>query len=388
MYKVLTGLLTLALALGLVGCGSDSEGNPAAGGAAGAGGTGGSSGALTFALTRVELNQSVPKPLFDKGQPVTSTVPALADRPGLLRIFYDAQGDVSQKLEITVAIGSQTVTQMRQAKAGNSLAADLTTTLNVDLLGVHLPAGEQPFSVDVKIAGSDATLARFPATGTTPLKLEKTGTMDLVLLLFQYDADGSGRTPNLDAAARMKIGAAQQALFPVAAVNVSVAGPIPWAQTVSATGQGWSGLMTEVQQARSAAAVPDNTFYLGLVQPAADHEAWCANGCIRSMASQPKNFDPGSQFGVGVYAPGADVNYSWVLGSAHGRMTAGCASGSADPAFPHKNGQIGGYGYDSVGQVLYPSTTSDFMTECATPHWVSDYTFTALYDRWRLILGS
>ncbi len=48
----------------------------------------------------------------------------------------------------------------------------------------------------------------------------------------------------------------------------------------------------------------------------------------------------------------------------------------ADEAFPHHNGAIGVWGYDSrAGGALVPPDMPDLMTYCGPPAWVSDYSF-------------
>jgi hypothetical protein len=51
-----------------------------------------------------------------------------------------------------------------------------------------------------------------------------------------------------------------------------------------------------------------------------------------------------------------------------------------DPSYPHSGGSIGEWGYDLIRGELVEPSTADFMGYC-DPSWVSDYTYTALFNR-------
>ena len=77
------------------------------------------------------------------------------------------------------------------------------------------------------------------------------------------------------------------------------------------------------------------------------------------------------------------------IGHAHGREHVNCGQGldpnSIDNAYPHAGNTIGSWGWDIVGGgLINPGTYTDFMGYCDS-QWISDYNFTAMFNRGNLI---
>jgi hypothetical protein len=75
------------------------------------------------------------------------------------------------------------------------------------------------------------------------------------------------------------------------------------------------------------------------------------------------------------------------IGHAHGRKHAPCGNaGGVDPAYPYPNGVIQSWGYSIATKSLKPPNFFDQMSYC-TPAWQSDYTYAALLERIRAVVG-
>ena len=76
------------------------------------------------------------------------------------------------------------------------------------------------------------------------------------------------------------------------------------------------------------------------------------------------------------------------IGHNHGRAHAPCgAAAGPDPEFPYRGGTIGGWGYDERRRGLVRPNAFDFMGYCQ-PRWISDYNYTALWERIIAVNGS
>ena len=94
---------------------------------------------------------------------------------------------------------------------------------------------------------------------------------------------------------------------------------------------------------------------------------------------------------VGVGYPGEDSanTAAHEVGHAHGREHAPCGGAQGvDPQFPYSGGVIGSWGYDILAKTfLSPTKGHDMMSYCPN-EWVSDYTYSALFDRIAALNGN
>lgn len=84
----------------------------------------------------------------------------------------------------------------------------------------------------------------------------------------------------------------------------------------------------------------------------------------------------------------ASVTQDWTIahevGHNFGLMHAPCGAPDVDPEFPYPFGLIGQWGFDIPNEELFhPLLTLDLMGYCAGPRWISDYHFDKAL-RWRL----
>ncbi|MEZ4374701.1 MAG: M66 family metalloprotease [Polyangiaceae bacterium] len=401
----LIGVVTLGV-LASVGCSSDggNTDNQAAGGQGGAGGatggTAGSGGATAMvhaaqgvSIQEVAIYQGVKRSLMVGGQAMDSDVPLIAGRDALVRVFYAtdsayAGAEVTARLNLA---GGDPI-EVKATLGGASTDAELETTLNFQVPGARI--GENlDWSVEILEDGdgADNPDARFPAEGSSPLAVEgKANTFRIILAPFRYNADGSGRLPNLDETQVKKITDRIKSLYPVSEVETRVRDVTEWSGALGPDGSGWQQLGITLAGFRNSDGEGDDVYYYGIFNPADSFFGYCGSGCLLGVTLLNNNPpETGSAFlrlalGVGFETYAASTA-AHELGHAHGREHVLCGPGldpsSVDKNYPHDGKTIGVWGYDiTSGELRDPAKYSDIMGYCNTQH-ISDYNYRALFER-------
>lgn len=216
------------------------------------------------------------------------------------------------------------------------------------------------------------------------------GALRVVLVPFAYAADGSSRVPALGAAELERFRARLLGLFPVSAVELSVHDVVPFAGAMDSSGGGWSALGFELFKLRQAEAPREDTYYFGVVNPAASLDAYCDGACLVGLTvwndapQETGKVELRLAVGVGFPEVAAD-SAAHELGHAHGLRHAPCGSAvepsTIDARFPHADGGIGVTGYDIASGARIPAEgATDLMGYCAK-RWISDYHFAKLLQR-------
>jgi hypothetical protein len=378
---------------------SSSSGNGAvgAGGAgAGAGGAGTGAGINTqdllpsdaVSITSIDLYQGVRRPLMANGAAASSNVPIVAQREALMRIGYTAT--TTTTVTAVVTIGANNPILVQATVGGSSTTSDLNSTINVTIPPDQMAPGAS-YSVELlespELTTGTNPASTYPAEGQEAMQVTDVGTLKVVLIPIAYGADGSNRVPNPQAGNyRSKF----ESLYPVADVEIQVAGTFQWNSSVSANGSGWGSLLDAIANYRQQAGAAYNEHYYGIFMPTASFSSYCQGGCVAGLsylADAPGDAWARAGIGVGFPGGGSTDTAAHEVGHQNGREHAPCQVNDADPFYPHSGGTIGEWGYDLVrGELINPST-SDFMGYC-NPTWVSDYTYRALFDRLTAINGS
>lgn len=412
-------LLTSVIALHLA-CGSSDEstqgGGGGASGASGAGGGGGGStaatvGAAGVTVTRVDLYQGLRQTLMRDGAAQPLTLPLVQGRASMMRVFFrtDASYDgqpVVARLSVEGAPPQELSFALPQNTESNE--AEYFTTLNFQIPGEQVGA-TLPWRVDVlQDHGAEHAAARYPAQGFEGTNVEgQPNKFRVMMVPFRYDADGSGRVPDVSAEQVKRFRDRFFTLYPVSDVEVTVHDPVPTSVTLSPNGNGWQSVGFQLAQLRSSEGIPDDVYLYGFFDPAASLLSFCgAGGCLLGVTllnNSPPDVGsvslrlalgvgftenlPGS---TGALKLGIDTNTAadtaaHELGHAHGRRHSPCAPGNqiqdVDPAYPHPGARIGEWGFDLVAQYLYPPDQwTDIMGYCSK-QFVSDFTYRALYER-------
>ncbi len=367
------------------------------GGAGGTGGGGQEHLAAGVELTEIALYQGVKRSLVVSGEQVDSDVPIIAGRDGLVRVFYQTDasydgGTVTARLHLA---GGEPL-EVQGTLQGASAEADADSTLNFTIPGDRI-GEELSFAVEVLALGpgADHAGARFPTEGSASVVVEgEPNQLRVVLAPFRYNADGSGRLPNLEEAQVEAIRARLLALYPVSDVSIRVREPHDWASALDPNGDGWQNAGFTLAGFRSTDGESEDVYYYGIFNPRDSFVDYCRTGCLLGVTllndSPPDVGNPFLRLALGVgYENYAASTAAHELGHAHGRAHVNCGPGvdprSIDASYPHAGTTIGTWGYDiTTGALKDPAEFSDIMGYCTKQH-VSDYTFTALFNRGRRV---
>ncbi|MCA9625184.1 MAG: hypothetical protein KC731_39445, partial [Myxococcales bacterium] len=381
-----------------VGCGSSAS---STGGGDDDGGSGGSGagmsiesmvGAQGVNITQVAMYQGPERILQQNGQPLASTTPLVAGRDALIRVYYQAaQEQVGAPLTARLEINGQSDLVFETQVGAGSTQEDLASTVNFVVPGDFI--GEV-FEYRVSLLQDGATDnpgAHHPVEGFEGHVVDgKRNTFRVMLVPFAYNADGSGRVPDLGPEQIEVYRKRLLGLYPVSQVEVAVREPVAWSNTIAPNGQGWQQVGLQLSSIRQQEKPSDDWYYYGIFNPTASIQQFCQGGCLLGVTllnDQPA--DVGNEqlrlaLGVGFPETGPDTN-AHELGHAHGRAHANCGPGldpgSIDPAFPYPNGGIGVWSWDiSEGRLINPAGVSDIMGYCDN-QWISDYNYSALLAR-------
>ncbi|MDF3065916.1 MAG: hypothetical protein K0R38_1517 [Polyangiaceae bacterium] len=378
--------------------GGSPSGGDASGEQPGVGGEAGAAPMLAPELTlrSVSISQTLEVPLMTAGRALpiaTRPVPLIARKRGLLRAFVDVDARFEPRRLLGVldvrgggrehsVLSERTVTQ---ASAQDDLASTFVFEVPEDDLG-------EGSEYRVRVLEADTSpLARFPETGFAAFGAELLAPLRLVLVPYV----ANGFTPKTGDAEIAALRRRLVALYPTRDVEISVSGPVTLGYPVDADGAGWDDALDLIYELREQAAPPGDTFFYGLLAPAADYDAYCPSGCLLgySVVADARTESERGSIGVGIFPDGsgtgdAEDTAAHELGHALGRDHAPCGISDprdTDPDWPsdvaHRNGLIGAYGYDfDLGRLVKPRPPKDFMSYC-TPSWVSDYTYSGIFQR-------
>ncbi|MBX2797497.1 MAG: hypothetical protein KTR31_07515 [Myxococcales bacterium] len=354
------------------------------------------------AISKISLYQGVEVVLReDNDAPPAGQPPVITNREALLRIFVDPEpGFEARRLaaHVTVSGGGNiedlVFEPLRQRVEDASTDADLSSTFNFTIPAEDL---RQPTEIIVELREANAQGPgeglrrpnRFDSSRDLAAGLNAQQSDDLTVVIFplRYNYDGSGRTPDTSDAAIATIRDLMQATYPAQNVTVQVQPPVDWNQRIR-TGQEWENVLnaTVATRERDRNKVAPNTYYYAMFDPDRNLYDYCFNGCLLGLSYLAFSADePSLRASIGVGFSELDVAATTLaheVGHAHGRAHAPCGDAKdIDPRFPHNGGSIGTWGYDPFNdQMQSPVTTADIMGYCS-PIWVSDYTYTALFDR-------
>lgn len=390
-----------SMLLATAGCGDDASG---AGG--GGGGGGGSDapeatveverGAAGVFLGEVAVYQGVRRSIMRGGALAPSDVPLVAGRPAVVRAFYAINRDYDRG-EVTARLtwGDGEAMEVTRRLAIGSIEGDLATTFVFQIPAERMVAGPLDVKVElvqkrqVPAAEADVAEPASPARWSSTGELEIGGDgepLKVVLVPFQYDADGSSRLPDTSATNVESYRSTLQKLYPVSDVDITVREAVPWSGSVDPAGDGWGELLDATYDLRRRDAPADDVYYYGIFNPADDFYGYCRQGCVLGLTylndrpSSTGSVDLQMAIGVGYPQAGPDTA-AHEIGHSMGRAHAPCGGPQGvDPAFPYAGGTIGVHGIEPDTLVMHSPAETDMMGYCEHT-WVSDYTWTALFDR-------
>lgn len=345
-------------------------------------------------VTEIALYQGVKRPLMKDGIVATSDIPIIDGRDAMLRVFVETDATFSgEPVTARVFFDKDPVPiEITQNVAGSSTDAKLDSTINFDIPGAKITADA---GYKVILGASSGALPHgpvaksYPEKGYDPIPAEYIGaSLKIMIAPIAYGADGSDRLPALDEAQIQMYTDAFHAMYPAPAVEITVRSePIPWKYTVGPGGNGWGELLDHVGMVRQQDGAGPDVYYFAPFEPSASFGQFCGGGCVAGLGMLGEASDTHSRAAIGLGYPGADTGVTALheIGHNHGRNHAPCGGAQGvDPKYPHPGAEDGVWGYNLVSQQLYDPKITDIMGYCS-PVWISDYTFTALATRIKLV---
>jgi hypothetical protein len=357
-----------------------------------------------LAITDVAFFQAVKVPVVKASKVVTAAqrnAPVVANRPAFVRVYVSTSaayrgGQVTAQLRLVDGTTRLPIVEDVKTISADSTDADVTSTFNFEVPAASLPPG---VTYQVLLTAKDGAIpkgaseARFPSEGgVQSLDVQASGKLKIVIVPVKYDADGSGRTPDVSASQLLLYKQTFMARYPATDVEVTARTPWSYASTVSRSGAGFSQVLSAVTNLRKADQAPADVYYYGALAPSASFSSFCGGGCVTGLSTVVDSAQTSFlRASVGVGFPGQDSanTAAHEVGHAHGREHAPCGGAqNTDPGFPYSGGVIGVWGYDLLAKTLLsPTKGHDMMGYCPN-EWVSDYTFTALFDRIAALNGN
>ena len=294
-------------------------------------------------------------------------VPLIAGEGALLRVFPTARrandaGIPASRVRLYLdgrEAHVETVTGKSSPIPTEVIEGDLSTSVNLEIDGSLVRPGlEVVIEVD-----PDGTLApelgvqtRIPRTGRLAVEVRDMPAFDLTLLPFLWNEDPDSAIVGLidnmaEDPANHEMFWGTQTLLPVGELEVTAHEPV-----LTSTNDGYE-LLFETRAIRALEGGAG--YYRGMMTGEVTGTGGVAFRPGRSSFGHP---------GVSRMEAGFGFNLSL--------RSAPCGDPSSpDPTFPHRDGSIGAWGYDTRDGALVSPTTPDLMSRC-DPRWISDYHFT------------
>ena len=348
-------------------------------------------GAEGITITQVAIYQGPQRILAEDGEEVDSDVPLVQGRDALVRVFYEASDErVGEELTARLELDGGDSFEVTATIVESSEVDDLDSTLNFEVPGSAI-GSKFAYRVSVLDFGAqDNPDAHHPQEGTESHKVKGPPVVfKLVLVPYAYNADGSGRVPDLGDEALQDLSDRFMQLYPLADVEITVEDPVSWSGTIQPNGSGWQEVGFDLYQRRASASPDGDVYYYGIFSPTSSFSQWCNQGCLNGVTllndSPSDTGDPNLRIAIGVgFSEYMADTMLHELGHSQGREHADCGPGldpnSIDRDYPYDDGEIGVWSYDLIEGELVSPNHSDLMGYCDRV-WISDYNYAAILTR-------
>ncbi len=354
-----------------------------------------------IALTTVVVNQGIDVPIAVDGVwvgPGDRNTYLVGNRDSLIRAYWTIPEDwVAREIKATLDIeypdGTKDTLTSTKMVEGDAFPGDLNRGFYWSLIGDAFDPGLK-FQVKLWEAGpgyedqrESTTVLTSPLDGIQQIGVQpEPMQLKVQFVPTKYDAGACHTDTSL--ITEEEIQKFVDALFeqnPMQEVLFDFRDDvtIQWGTQLSSLAELWQPLL----DLRATDNAPPNMYYYALVDvcgPGIGEAAGIAPG-----TPPPTKAAASTRVCSGVWLGGDNYSYHTFvheIGHTQGRPHTYCAGGGAagtDPAYPHDNGVIGGWGFGIRGFKLYnPTATFDYMSYCL-PGWVSDWTWSKVYDQGR-----
>jgi hypothetical protein len=310
-------------------------------------------------------------------QNLDNSVPLIAGRNGLLRVFVRASGANAAQPPVRARFynssGALVSTSMIQAPAVSVPAAleegSLGSTWNTALTGAFLQPGLRML-VDVDpnntVSEPNEEDNTWPADGQ-PAVLNIRSVSTLFVTLVPVVQSARGDTARVDQNNKANYILPMQRMFPVAGIDADVRSPYTFSgQELQSGGANWLQLLQELHALRITEAT--GRMYYGVVRVGYTSGA-AGLGYIGAPTAIGWDHQPS----------GYEV-MAHELGHNFGRLHAPCGNPAGpDNQYPYSGANIGVYGYDLIAGTVQLPSVRDLMSYCDPP-WISDYTYKGILN--------
>ena len=319
---------------------------------------------LDLKFERFYVNQAVPA--ADSSRPPHERRPLIASRTGLARAFVQASQLNDQEVTVRLHYRSADEEDYLDLSGPASVPTqtdegDLGSTFNAVLDEALLAPGlEIAIEIDPenRVAERNEANNRYPVSGFVSLEVVRAPALNLTFVPISYQ----GSAPTLDRATQEDLLRQTRLMYPLSNVHINVHAPYTFSGTLEARdGSGWNKLLTQLADLR----VLDNStdLYYGVVDPGYSSGIAGVGRVGGSPVSVGWN-NPPSRSTVMAHELGHNWKRNHAPCNVHG-----------DKNYPHEEGQIGVWGFDSHTHTLKaPGGNADIMGYC-NPAWISDYTY-------------
>ena len=325
------------------------------------------SGPANLCIDGVYITQAV--------QAYDNSVPLVAGRNGLLRVFVRASGANAAQPAVRArfynSTGTLVNTVMMQAPSASVPVtideASIGSSWNATLTGAFLQPGLRML-VDVDpnnaLAEPNESDNGYPADGT-PATLDVRTVSPIFLSIIPVVQASRGDTGRVDASNKANFILPMERMFPVASIDAEVRAPYTYTGPELQSGGGnWITLLSEINALRVAEST--GRMYYGVVR-VGYNSGVAGVGYIGLPAAIGWDFQPS----------GTEV-MAHELGHNFGRLHAPCGNPQGvDNQYPYSDASIGAFGYDILSGVVKFPVLRDLMSYC-NPPWISDYTYSGI----------
>ncbi len=323
---------------------------------------------LNLRVVGVQLFQSVQRP--------DNSVPMVANRDALVRVFVTASGanTVAPTVRVHLYNAGVLVDSVLVTAPSGSVPLTVDTTNIGASWNALIPAARMQPNLRIlaevdpadQVPELDKTDNRWPANGT-PFA---TQVLPVAALHVRFvPVRQGGLTGNVTNANKETLLDLVRRMYPLAAYDVDVratysssSGPL----VSNDSNHAWGAVLTEVAALRATDA--SSRQYYGVVGTTYN-SGYAGLGYV------------GSPIAIGWDKSGSAPNVvTHEMGHNFGRIHAPCGVTPFDASYPYPNADIGVWGLDLPGLALKaPSGFKDIMSYCG-PDWVSDYTYEGVLD--------
>lgn len=362
---------------------------------------------LDFSIDKVVFNQSVQVDLENN----LNATPIIANKPGVLRVFINADKNNENK-KVTIELGGSNNGVALESIIKEVALSDTTfdtsdSSNNVvffDINDTKWMQADTSFYINIDpfnaINETDETNNRYPSVDEKSFGFEDRYKMRVNLVPVRSTQGSVSISNSLTNGLKEYL----QALYPLSEVEITIDSELDLSSmTAKENGEGWDTILGELNDYKDIAVSSDTTkadvFYYGFIDREGDSQSGLAGlAYINSIENFAQGgFEP-SLVGIGrIDTNDLQSLYETLaheIGHNHGREHVDNSNetndlcgvpGNVDTSYPYNSsgsayGRISKTGYNSTqNYLLEKSLYHDIMSYCSRS-WISDYTYKGISD--------